>query len=78
MFEVWLGIRAGAVGLHPCSAKPRSVSHHLLGCGRLVRPVDSKGEPSREDLARAPLQRLTCLITTPAWAPPLAAAGALL
>jgi hypothetical protein len=41
--EVWLRIRAGAVGLHlhPCSAKPRSASH-LLGCSRLVRPVDSK------------------------------------
>jgi hypothetical protein len=39
--EVWLRIRAGAVGLHPCSAKPRSASHRL-GCGRLVRPVDSK------------------------------------
>jgi hypothetical protein len=41
--EVWLRIRAGAVGLrlHPCSAKPRSASH-LLGCSRLVRPVASK------------------------------------
>lgn len=44
--EVWLGIRAGAVGPHPCSAKPRSASHRL-GCGRLVRPVDSKLQPLR-------------------------------
>jgi hypothetical protein len=33
--EVWLRIRAGAVGLYPCSAKPRSASHRH-GWGRLV------------------------------------------
>jgi hypothetical protein len=57
---VWLGIRAGAVGLHPCSAKPRSASHRL-GCRRLVRPVDSKLrafplKPRESVLGRAFLQ----------------------
>jgi hypothetical protein len=54
MVEVWLRIRAGAVGLHPCSAKPRSASHHLPGCGRLVRPVDSeKASPPAKPRLRA-------------------------
>jgi hypothetical protein len=43
--EVWLRIRAGAVGLHPCSAKTRSASHRL-GSARRVRPVDSKLLPA--------------------------------
>lgn len=42
---MWLRIRAGAVGPHPCDAKPRPsacAKSHRPGSARLVRPVDSK------------------------------------